>query len=76
MSGEIFVDRPIIESLPHADKFRLMQFLLAQLAREEGILLQTHAPEKGDSLWDIVGMAEGEDADVARNNDGYLYGVK
>ncbi len=68
---------PIIESLPHADKFKLMQFLLEQLAREEGIPLQKRIPsEKKDSLWDIVGMAEGEDADVARHHDDYLYGAK
>ena len=67
---------PIIESLPHADKFKLMQFLLAQLAKEEGIPLQTQVSKKDDSLWNIVGMAEGEDAEVARHHDEYLYGVK
>ena len=67
---------PIIEFLPHADKFKLMQILLAQLAKEEGIHLQIQIPKKDDSLWDIVGMAEGEDAEVARNHDKYLYGVK
>ena len=67
---------PIIESLPHADKFKLMQFLLDRLARDEGIPLQTGFPEKEDSLWSIVGMAEGEDADVARHHDDYLYGAK
>lgn len=63
---------PIVESLPHADKFKLMQFLLAQLAKEEGIPLQIQVPKKDDSLWDIVGMAEGEDAEVARYHDAYL----
>jgi len=67
---------PIIESLPHADKFKLMQFLLAQLAKEEGIPLQIQVSKKDDSLWDIVGMAEGEDTEVARRHDEYLYGVK
>jgi len=28
-----------------------------------------------DSLWDIVGMAEGEKMDIARRHDEYLYGV-
>jgi hypothetical protein len=28
---------PLIDSLPHADKFRLIQFLLSKLAMEEGI---------------------------------------
>jgi hypothetical protein len=32
---------PIIETLPHADKFKLMQFLLSLLAKDEGIVLQT-----------------------------------
>ena len=67
---------PIIKSLPHADKFKLMQFLLAQLAKEEGIPLQIQAATKDDSLWNIVGMAEGDDAKVARYHDEYLYGVK
>lgn len=31
---------PIVESLPHAEKFKLMQFILAHLAKEEGIALQ------------------------------------
>ena len=31
---------PAVVSLPHADKFRLVQLLLEQLAKEEGITLQ------------------------------------
>lgn len=31
---------PLIESLPHDDKFRLMQFLVSKLAVEEGISLE------------------------------------
>ena len=31
---------PMIESLPHFDKFQLMQSLLTQLAKEEGLSLQ------------------------------------
>ncbi len=31
---------PLVESLPHDDKFRLMQFLVAKLAIEEGISLE------------------------------------
>ncbi len=67
---------PVIESLPHADKFKLMKFILAQLAKEEGIPLENQVLKKNDALWDIVGMAEGEDAAIARHHDGYLYGVK
>ncbi len=67
---------PVIESLPHADKFRLMKFILAQLAKEEGIPLEIQVSKKDDALWDIVGMAEGEDAGIARHHDEYLCGVK
>jgi len=31
--------------------------------------------EQQDTLWDIIGMAEGENTDVARRHDKYLYGV-
>jgi len=31
---------PLVESLPHDDKFRLMQFLVSTLAIEEGIALE------------------------------------
>ena len=55
---------PLVESLPHPDKFRLMQFLLAQLAQEEGIPLDLPDGRK-DPLWDIVGMAEGEEPDIS-----------
>ena len=67
---------PVIESLPHADKFKLMKLILAQLAKEEGIPLENQVSKKNDALWDIVGMAEGEDATIARHHDEYLYGVK
>ena len=65
---------PIVESLPHTDKFKLMQFLLVQLAKEEGISLQKiPQSQQQDPLWDIIGMADGEKADVARQHDKYLY---
>jgi hypothetical protein len=32
---------PLAESLPHADKFQLIQLLLNQIAWEEGVFLQT-----------------------------------
>jgi len=32
---------PLVESLPHNDKFRLMQFLVSALAVEEDIRLET-----------------------------------
>ncbi len=31
---------PLVESLPHEDKFRLVQFLVSTLAVEEGITLE------------------------------------
>jgi hypothetical protein len=34
---------PLVEALPHSDKFQLMQLLLTQLAREEGLSLQAPA---------------------------------
>lgn len=34
---------PDVTSLPHADKFRLVQILLEQLAKEEGIALRSPA---------------------------------
>ncbi len=37
---------PLVEALPHSDKFQLMQALLIQLAREEGLSLQESATPK------------------------------
>ena len=64
---------PIIESLPHTDKFKLMQFLLHQLAKEEDISLTMPKVPLKDPLWDIIAMAEGEPTDIARQQDKYLY---
>ena len=36
----------LIESLPHSDKFQLMQSLLTQLAWEEGVSLQVQTKPK------------------------------
>ncbi len=67
---------PMIESLSHAEKFKLMQHLLAQLAKEDGVLLDIKDAKSNDPLWGIVGMAEGEELPVARSHDEYLYGEK
>jgi hypothetical protein len=67
---------PMINSLSHADKFKLMHFILEQLTREESVSPQIRVDKEADPLWDIVGMAEGEDSKVARNHDKYLYGAK
>lgn len=67
---------PLVESLPHADKLKLMQFLLTQFAREEGIVsLDLPEDRRQDPLWNIVGMAEGTKSDVAERHDEYLYGA-
>jgi len=66
---------PVITSLSHTDKFRLMQVILAQLAKEDGIPLQTEPFNQQDPLFDIIGIAEGENSDVARRHDDYLYGA-
>lgn len=49
---------PLVESLPHTDKFKLMQFLLTQLAKEEGIPLQLPEERQQNPLWDIVNRVE------------------
>ena len=70
---------PLIDALPRADKFELMRFILSKLLKEENIASMSHgspAAQKKDALLDIVGMAEGEDSDVARQHDKYLYGAK
>ena len=67
---------PIIDSLPRADKFELMKFILSKLALDERLSAEAKpaaAAKKKDALWDIVGMADGEDAEVARNHDKHLY---
>ena len=54
-----------------------MQFLLIQIAKNDGVSLEIKTPtNKNDSLWDIVGMAEGDSAKIARHHDKYLYGAK
>jgi non-ribosomal peptide synthetase component E (peptide arylation enzyme) len=66
---------PIVSSLSHNEKFRLMQIILAQLAKEEGIPLQATPAKRQDPLFDIIGIAEGENDDIARRHDDYLYGA-
>jgi len=64
---------PIISSLSHTDKFRLIQILLTQLAKEDGVPLQADAPNPQDPLFDIIGIAEGEDNDISQRHDDHLY---
>ena len=70
---------PLIDALPRADKFELMRFILSKLSKEENTDSMPYVAsvaQKKDALLDIVGMAEGEDADVARQHDKYLYGAE
>ncbi len=70
---------PLIDALPRADKFELMRFILSKLSKEENTTSASQdvpVVQKKDALLDIVGMAEGEEADVARQHDKYLYGAK
>jgi len=59
--------------LPRHDE--LLQLILGQLSQEEQVILATEITEQQDTLWDIIGMAEGENTDVAQRHDKYLYGV-
>ena len=47
---------PIIETLPHTEKLQLMQFLLTQLANEEGVSLQeqSHTRDFGKQMASIL----------------------
>ena len=76
VSGELMTIAeviPIIKTLSHADKLRLMKIILAQLSNEEEIPLQASMVQQQDPLLDIIGIAEGEETDVARRHDEYLY---
>jgi hypothetical protein len=59
--------------LPRHDE--LLQLILGQLSQEKQVILATEITEQQDTLWDIIGMAEGENTDVAQRHDKYLYGV-
>jgi hypothetical protein len=61
---------PMVTTLSHPEKFELIQILLNQIAQEEGIHSQT---TQKDALWDMIGMAEGEETNVAQQHDKYLY---
>jgi hypothetical protein len=47
---------PLVEALPHIDKFQLMQVLLTQLANEEGVSLQTPTQQtnQGQKMAEIL----------------------
>jgi len=67
---------PAVHALQHADKFRLMEFLLRELAQEEGISLnepQANNAEAIDALQILSSMALplGPE-DLAQNFDRYV----
>lgn len=66
---------PVVTSLSHADKLKLMQVILEQIVREDADATQEVTPNQQDSLFGIIGIVEGEDDDVARRHDHYLYGA-
>lgn len=66
---------PVVTSLSHADKLKLMQVILAQIVQEDGELQSKTTRHTLDPLFEIIGIADGEDADVARRHDQYLYGA-
>jgi len=61
---------PTIKSLQHADKLRLMQFLLTEFAHEEHINLETidSKPKPVDALQSLANIAQPlGDENLARN---------
>jgi hypothetical protein len=66
---------PLVESLPRAEKLKLMQFLLSCFAQDEGVILELPDDQRQDSLWSMIGMAEGTESDTAKRHDEYLYGA-
>lgn len=67
---------PLVKPLPQRDKFKLMQFILDQLTEEEENNLPIASLKQQDSLWNMIGMAEGENTNIAQRHDEYLYGAK
>lgn len=66
---------PVVTSLSHTDKLKLMQVILEQIVRENGEIQSKTPMHTPDPLFDIIGIADGEAADVARRHDQYLYGA-
>lgn len=67
---------PLVKPLDQRDKFKLMQFIIDQLTEEEENNLPLPSLKQQDSLWNMIGMAEGESTNIAKRHDEYLYGVK
>ena len=56
---------PLVKPLAQRDKFKLMQFIRDQLTEEEENNLPIFSLKQQDSLWNMIGMAEGENTNVA-----------
>jgi len=68
--------QPVLQNLSTTDKLHLVQWLISQVVSESSRHLTTTITDpKEDPLWDIVGMAAGDAASVARHHDTYLYGT-
>lgn len=67
---------PAIQALQHNEKIRLMSFLIAEIANEEGVSLVRHptdASESVDALEMLSGMAQPiGPKDLSRNFDRYV----
>jgi hypothetical protein len=59
---------PSVIALPHADKFRLVQLLLEQLAKEDGIALQPPPATRSFDPRQFFGVARSSRQEV----DAYL----
>jgi len=67
---------PAVQALQHADKIRLMQFLISEFAREEKITLEKTPQKKSiqpiDALQTLANMAQPlGDENLARNFKDY-----
>ncbi len=51
---------PLVKPLPQRGKFKLMQFILNELTEEEKNNLPIASLKQQDSLWNMIGMAEGK----------------
>jgi len=64
---------PLVESLPHDDKFRLMQFLVSKLAVEEGISLDARNPAPIKPVGNIYHSGR---TDISKHSKEHLFEEK
>ena len=58
------------------DESRKTKKSLSQIIRDLVSEKFSRGRKKKDSIFDIIGIAEGKDPNVARDHDKYLYGTK